>query len=172
MSAQEEDKFYSPNGLEGLNETHKRLSAACVSTRSRLKVFKSEDDSAWSSKRITLEYMQSGDVGQPEKKVLSEEISNLLVNADVMCKLLEELKSNHESFTTRKINDERKVREAERKDKWILWRDQLVRWTLGVCMAVILNSAFVYASDDHCVVEDGETPRFCIKVPIKDWIPH
>lgn len=51
-------------------------------------------------------------------------------------------------------------REAERKDMWILWGQKLIRWTLGVIVAVVLYSAVVWVS---------EKCEF-IKIPIKDWM--
>ena len=53
-------------------------------------------------------------------------------------------------------------RKAVRGDMWILWGQKVIRWAIGVIVAVILYSAVVWMS---------EKCEF-IKIPIKDWIPQ
>jgi hypothetical protein len=66
------------------------------------------------------------------------------------------------------VKSQRELDKAARKDKWILWSQQLVRWCIGVVSAIILYSAIIYTSEDHCIGVSNER-EFCIKVPVKDW---
>jgi hypothetical protein len=75
-----------------------------------------------------------------------------------------------ESELFHEIRLQRGKEKATRKDKWILWFQQLARWALGILVAIFLYSSLVYITDDHCVNEKQES-RFCVKIPIKDWIP-
>lgn len=169
MNIEEENKHYSPNGLDGLAEVNARLKSVRDKIKYRLELYKKASETAWNEKRVVLEYIQDEKVGPPEKAELSVELSEFIERADTLSRIAEDLREGHESFITRKNNDERRTRAAERKDKWLLWRDQLVRWILGTCLAIVIYSAFVYASDEHCVKDDGKTPRWCIKIPVKDW---
>ena len=52
------------------------------------------------------------------------------------------------------------IKHAERIDQWKIWRDKLVRWTVGVSAAVLLYSLFVYVSGQF---------EF-IKIPVRDLV--
>lgn len=173
MSNQSDDKYYSPEGLEGLVNTNRAVKELRDKIKYRLAQYKNGNESAVTNeKRILLEYFQDDKIGQPEKTELSVDLFGLWKTADSQSNIVDDLRQGHESFMVRKIKDERRLRAAERSDKWILWRDQLVRWVLGIVLAIFLYSGAVYYSDDHCVADDGSSPRFCIRIPIKDWIPR
>jgi len=67
------------------------------------------------------------------------------------------------------IKRQREVERATRKDRWILWLQQLVRWIIAVLLTVFLYSGVIWMTEDHCRDKEGNR-EFCVKIPIKDWI--
>lgn len=72
-----------------------------------------------------------------------------------------EKRKNREKFEA-SLAQSKLERKAERRDMWTLWGQKLIRWVIGVIVAIVLYSSLVLAS---------EVCGF-IKIPIKDWLPQ
>lgn len=63
--------------------------------------------------------------------------------------------------TSLMLEEDEKFKKHQRKQKWFLWIQQIIRWILGAFLAVILYSFFVWLSEHFEVV----------KVPVRDLFP-
>lgn len=119
-------------------------------------------------KKIGLVEETRGDMGDAIIKATQEkidsfpakEIQEYISGANQLSKNLENFNENYERNEVFEVSRQKAVRKAEREDAWKLWRDKIVRWTLGVSLALITYSFMVFISNHFPF----------ITIPIRDLI--
>ncbi len=110
-----------------------------------------------------------GDMGEslltvviPEhgEKFPVEEVKGYIETAFQLARQFENFDTYHKENDYFEVSRLNAIKKAERIDQWRIWRDKLVRWTVGVSAAIFLYSLFVYLSGEIAF----------IKIPVRDLV--
>ncbi len=119
-------------------------------------------------KKIGLVEETRGDMGDAIIRATQEKIDNFpakeiqeyISGAYQLSRHLETFNDNYERNEVFEVSRQKAIRKAEREDVWKLWRDKIVRWILGVSLALIIYSFMVFISNKYPF----------ITIPIRDLI--
>jgi len=96
----------------------------------------------------------------PEKSRPRHDVSNLVKTARILVDMVDKYRNDYEGAWKVDQQHEAAKRTDEENHKWKAWGFAMVRWAIGIVLAIVLYSALVFIDDK----------TDWIKIPIRDIV--